>query len=306
MTGIPFSFTFLSSPTAALSIQNALIPSSSCLGRVWNRITNTKTKMGPFNLPSDLLGLTYSYLNLAELRATCCVSKQWNKASKNWLWKNAIYKELAFGNDKWAEIFGKEVVDKESSKAEFSSLPVNIVEDYRRFQRLFPEKNAKESLILVGLPKTLDGRLTLSNLGKLAMRFPNFPYSSEGYRYPISDELGAKSIEKSCWVLMTTDVLPFTIGEDWEVQQTLVSDLAKRLIGFEISDSLEAAACIIVQYFKSQKHLFPKIFTRCQDQGGRDGPYQVTIGLFNYDIQIFENKINCGLTNVGVAVRRKF
>ena len=54
-------------------------------------------------LPVELVLKVFSYLNLATLGSICCVSKQWKQlANDPKLWKVAIYREIAFGNDKWA------------------------------------------------------------------------------------------------------------------------------------------------------------------------------------------------------------
>src|ERR1700722_9521391 len=73
-------------------------------------------------LPKELGLKIFSYLNLTTLGKTCLASKEWKElASQPLLWKEAIYQELAFGKDKWAEAFGKDVVKDEDSEEEFSS-----------------------------------------------------------------------------------------------------------------------------------------------------------------------------------------
>ena len=212
------------------------------------------------------------------------VSKKWKRlASEPVLWKNAVYKELAFGNDKWAQCFGEEVVKDEDREEEFASLPLgSIVEDYKRFHSAFPKKNAKDNLMLVRLPKTLNGQLTLKSLGELAKRY--FHESDTGYRFiwsAIVDELGDKSIDKSRWVLMTKDVLPGSRDKSYTEQKEIVADLAqKAIIGYEVPETLEAAVCILAQYFGSNTRLFsdsPWTYTRCKEnvQG-----YQIVVGGF--------------------------
>ncbi len=104
-----------------------------------------KIKQHPIHsLPDELVLEVFSHLNLATLGTICCVSKEWKRlASEPILWKIAIYREIAFGNDKWAQCFGKDIVKDEDSKEEFSSLPLDIVEDYKRFQSAFPEKKCE-------------------------------------------------------------------------------------------------------------------------------------------------------------------
>ena len=225
-----------------------------------NGIDSKKTNPNPFNkLPTALIVEFFSYLNLSTLGTTCCVSKEWKLlASKDRLWKKAIFDELAFGNKQWAQCFGKEIIEMEDSTEEFSSLPLDIVENYKRFHHAFPKKNTKDSLMLVRLPKTLNGQLTLKSFGELAKQY--FPKNVSGYvdiSADIVNTFGDKSIDKSRWVLMTTDVIPGSSNQNYAVQQEIVADLAKKgLIGFEVPETLEATVCILAQYFKSRKRLF--------------------------------------------------
>ncbi len=195
----------------------------------------------------------------------------------------AIYREIAFGNDKWAQCFGADVVKDEDNREEFSSLPSDaFISDCKKFKNIFPEKNAKDSLMLVRLPKTLNGGLTLKSLGELAKKY--FSASDTGYRFiwsALIQENGDKSIDKSQWVLMTKDVLPESRNKSYGEQQKIVADLAKKsLISYEVPEILESAVCILSQYFGSNIRLFsdnPWTYTRCKDkvQG-----YQTVVGGF--------------------------
>ena len=269
-----------------------------------------KTKQDPINLiPGELVLEVFSHLNLATLGTICCVSKEWKRlASKPTLWKIAIYREIAFGNDKWAQCFGKDIVKDEDSREEFSSLPLDIVEDYKRFQSAFPEKNAKDSLMLVRLPKTLNGQLTLKSLGELAKKY--FSDSNTGYRFIWSaifvDELEDKSIDKSRWVLMTKDVLPESRNKSYAEQQDIVGKLVqKALIGYEIPETLEAAVCILAQYFDSNMRLFsdnPLTYTRCKN---KVQDFQTAVGGFT-PTGLCVRYRNSADDSIGVAALRKF
>jgi hypothetical protein len=67
------------------------------------------TRQDPLTvLAKDAVLEVFSHLNLAALGTICCVSKEWKRlANDPTLWKIAIYKEIAFGNDKWAQCFGE-------------------------------------------------------------------------------------------------------------------------------------------------------------------------------------------------------
>lgn len=84
---------------------------------------STKAK-DPIKLSAALIFRIFSDLNIVSLAAACCVSKEWRRLASNPVpWKEVIYKEIAFGNDKWARCFGADVVEGEDHKEEFSSLP---------------------------------------------------------------------------------------------------------------------------------------------------------------------------------------
>jgi len=260
-------------------------------------------------IPNELVLKIFPYLNLATLGPICCVSKQWKQLAKDpILWKTVIYREIAFGNDKWARWFGTDVVKYEDSREEFSSLPLDaFIEDCKKFKSIFPEKNAKDSLVLVRLPKTLNGQLTLKSLGELAKKY--FSHSDTGYRFiwsGIVEELGDTPIDKSRWVLMTKDVLPRSRDKSYDEQQKIVAELAeKSLISYEVPGVLESVACIFSQYFGSKTRLFsnnPWTYTRCKEEVLG---YQLVVGGFapaglHVDFRDYDHD------DFGVAALRKF
>ncbi len=270
---------------------------------------NTTNKDPIKTLPIEIISIIFSHLDIVTLGRSCCVSKDWNRlANDPILWKKAIYREIAFGNADWAKSFGDDVVKGEDRKEELSSLPwKEFIEDCKKFKSIFPEKNAKDTLMLVRLPKTLNSGLTLKSLGELAKKY--FSKSDTGYRFiwsAIIQELGDKSIDKSRWVLMSTDVLPGSINKSYEEQQKIVADLAeKSLIGYEFPKTLESAVCILSQYFfDSKTRLFnddPWTYTRCKEnvQG-----YQTVVGGFAPAGLLVS--ISFDGDHIGVAALRKF
>lgn len=271
-----------------------IVDNSIRTGFVSGELNETKqAALGP--LPDDLVSEVFSHLNLATLGAICCVSKQWKQlASDPFLWKTVIFRELAFGNDKWAKCFGDDVVKDEDRREEFSSLPLDIVDEYKRFQSAFPEINAKDSLMLVRLPKTLNGQLTIKSFVELAEK-----YFLRNRTLPcLVDELGDKSIDESRWVLMTKRVLPGSNEKKYAEQQDIVCKLAQKgLVGYEIPETLEVTVCFLAQYidlnlffkksieFDEPDHpLMPvRTFTRCQEniQGFRDLGRKACVGFLS-------------------------
>ena len=261
-------------------------------------------------LPDELVLPVFSHLNLATLGTICLVSKEWQRlASEPNLWKIGIYREIAFGNDKWAQCFGEDIVKDENREEEFSSLPAEeFIEDCKKFKRVFPEIKPRDFLMLVRLPKTLNGQLTMKSLGELAKKY--FPNSDTGYWYikpAILNVLGDKSVDKSRWVVMTKDVLPGSRTKSYTDQQDMVANLAQKvLIGYEIPGTLEASACILSQFFDSSIRLFndnPWTFTRCKDNV--HGGAQTVVGGFA-PAGLFVSRNPYADDYIGVAALRKF
>lgn len=269
-----------------------------------------ETKQDPIEiLPDELVLKVFSHLNLASLGTICCVSKAWKRlANDPILWKIFIYREIAFGNDKWAQFFGPEVVKNEDNREEFSSLPSDdFIADCKKFKSIFPERNVKDILMLVRLPKTLNGGLTLKSLGELAKKY--FSASDTGYRFICADiiqEQGDKSINKSQWVLMTKDVLPGSRNKSYGEQQKIVADLAeKSLISYEVPKTLKAVACILSQYFGSNIRLFsdsPRTYIHCQE---KVKGYQVVVGGFS-PAGLYVSDDYGGDDNLCIAALREF
>ena len=271
-----------------------------------------ETKQDPFKVfPNELVLEIFSRLNLARLGSICSVSKAWKQlVNRPILWKNVIYREIAFGNDKWAQCFGPDVIKNEDNKEEFSSLPYDeFIADCKKFKSIFPGRNAKDILMLVRLPKTLNGGITLKSLGELAMKF--FSASKLGYKCimpSIIQKLGDKSIDKSQWVLMTKDVLPGSRKKSYVEHQKMVSDLAENYLNnYEVAEVLESTACILSLYFGSNIRLFsdsPCTYTHCQENVE---DFQIIVGGFApTGLNIEHDYCNPGHELLGVAAMRKF
>jgi hypothetical protein len=154
-----------------------------------------------------------------------------------------------------------------------------------------------ETHMLVFIPKFINRKpLTLKSLGDLAKQhyFQDVPDNEEGYRFfwsALADAIGNNTIEKSGWRLMTTDVLEGSRNKRFDdqspgqgpTQKQCVADLAKKAaVDYEVPTALDAATCILAQYFKdSHTRLFsddPWTGTRCQENV--DNFYQVVVGGF--------------------------
>jgi hypothetical protein len=178
-----------------------------------------------------------------------------------------------------------------------------------------------ETHMLVFIPKFINRKpLTLKSLGDLAKQY--FPENEDGYRifWPyMARAIGNNTIDKSGWRLMTTDVLEGSRRISFDdqtkgstqsqrkTQKQCVADLAKKtLVNYEVPTPLDAAACMLVQYFKdSHTRLFsddPLTYTRCQERGC---DYQVVVGGFaSSGLGIFSADYDRVM--IGVAALRKF
>lgn len=205
----------------------------------------------------------------------------------------------SFGESEWTTLFGR--VDPAPP------LPPDFSDIWNGPCPIYSGKKISETHMLVYIPATVDGKpFTLNKLGEIAKRF--FPTNDNGYRdiwSGIVDELGDKSI-KSRWVLMTKDVLPGSRNKSYAEQQKIVASLAKKSLGYEVPDTLEAATCILVQYFSDSKtRLFnndPWTYTRCKEkvQG-----YQTVVGGFApAGLHVICNGYDS--VHIGVAALRKF
>jgi hypothetical protein len=167
-----------------------------------------------------------SFLDSQSVARSREVSWTWKRAVDDipGLWQSIIYRELAFGNDKWAQCFGPDVIKDEPVGEDYASLPWReVIEDFRNIKKVFPERKATDCLMLVRLPKTLNGGLSINCLGALAKLY--FPDNAYGYRAipcEIVHQLGNQSINESYWVLMTKYVLPTSrIGNFYNSRQAI-------------------------------------------------------------------------------------
>jgi hypothetical protein len=279
---------------------NRCFPSAN-KSREESQVIDPRAKDPCINLPPEVVvNHIFSYLNLHELGVSRSVSKIWNEyASTPILWQSAIYREIAFSSENWAQ-WGTDFVKDVNMRQEMLSLPKNIAEELGR--SAFPGKNIRETHVLVRMPK----ELTIKKLGELAKKY--FPSNANGYRYiwsAIVDELGDKPADESIWLLMTKDVLPGSRNKSYSQQKTIIDELAKTTrVPYQVPITLEAATCILAEYFRSENRLFsdsPWTCTRCQENVQS---YQVVVGGFTPAGLavggLYKND------NIGIAALRKF
>lgn len=203
--------------------------------------------------PKEMIEEIFSHLTLKDIRNCCLVCKNWKKIASNPLiWKKAIYKEIAFSNEKWIRHFGKDIIEVEDNAEEFKSLPDDIASELKTIYEIFEEKE-RRPYMLVRIPKTLKGTTSLTSLGELLKR--HFPKNENGYKYLWAELLSKKidlSIEKSYWVLMT-DLLPESKNKKYVEQQEIVAKLAQDPSkDYIVCTLIEIIICHLARYLSSK------------------------------------------------------
>lgn len=236
-----------------------------------------KTTPGPFGkLPPELIFEIFSYVasEIATLGTIRCLNNKWNQLASipaiETMWKRAFYRDIAFGSDKWVKSFGIGVLSDEDYEQAFTSLPMDdYIADYKKFQSVYSAENVKVDLMLVWLPKSLNGGLTIKNLGELVNPyFPRTIYGYQSFSWQVFHTLKDRTISESHWVLMTKHILPGSRDKSYNDQVKIFAKLDKNgLHNYEVAEALEATACIYAHYFSTLKCLFDEwSYTRLKEE----------------------------------------
>ncbi len=202
--------------------------------------------------------------------------------------------EMAFGPEQWEEYFG--------DVGEVPPLPKKIEKILASDCPHFPGKKVSETHMLTLIPATVDGNpFTLNRLGEL-VKSPK-KGSATKYEYyweKIHDHIGNKAPEKSCWLLMTKDVLYGSRcgGRDYMLK------MAADKIDYEAPTVLGAATSVLLRYVCSGERLLsddPWTLTCCLEQ--KEG-YKFVVGGFGSSGLRVGSVNDCSA--VGVASARKF
>lgn len=207
-------------------------------------VTGLTLSSKEFQVPAELIEEIFSFLTGPGL--TCCAqtNKEWYKiASQERLWKG-IVEQYAIGDKKW-----KSIADIGKS----DPIPKEMLKILKQPCPFFKGKQLGQTHMLVWIPSTLNGKpLTTNSLGQF-VKNNGFSKNEFGYREYWSDfvaEYGDKPIEKSCWVLMTKNLIP-------EINYGYMNKNIKMLPDdYKVPQALEAAFCIFAKYYSSGKRLF--------------------------------------------------
>lgn len=234
----------------------------------------------------------FSFLNLREIALVEKVCRAFKRAldQKNQsVWKNQCqiygvatisssainYKKallefqpkIAYGAKQWAEFIGQ--------VGEVPPISPKIHEVLKSPSLLWSGKTVEEAHILALIPATVNEKpLTLNLLDQLIKGGKG--HGSGIYLMPSSatDKSWNIPVKKSHWVLMTKDILPESRFDYYPVQKKLVKNM-----DYEIPHIVDAAAAMWLHKFCSGEYLFPRTYTRCQEES--DGN-NLIIGDFSF------------------------
>ena len=194
-----------------------------------------------FSVRKDELKEAMSFLGLQDIASSSMVSKSWNKdinlEEDPRMWKTQL-KAMAFGPEKWETHFG--------DVGEVPPLPKNILEEMMKPCGFWPGKRVGETHMLVLIPATINGELlTIKSFRELVKK----PKEGNKTDYEhIADQIlidfGDTPIEKSHWVLMTKDVIPWSRGEGYAFQKALVTAEPD----YQVPNLLDAIVLVLTDY----------------------------------------------------------
>ena len=185
---------------------------------------------------------------------------------------------LVFGAAEWRQYFGE--------VEEAPPLPLNIVDTLNGTCPFWPDRQVKDTHLLVLMPATVNGKPFSLNLLRKLIKRPDVGGHSTRYRYydsNLREQFGFQSPGRSYWVLMTREVLEGSRGQWYSDQQALVSGHARRTqLPYELPGALEAATAILSHHVRSGERLYtdsPYTYTGCRELV--DGEYPIVVGGFS-------------------------
>lgn len=231
------------------------------------------------SLISDTAIEIFSYLNCADLAAVCSVSKNWDaftKEDEN-LWNGIMFREFAFGKEKWAKYFG--VIGVEPS------LPENIYEILKSPCPVFLGSSVARTHKLMLVPEKVNGTpFTFNSLEGLVNKYKQDHLFGYGYvDRRVRAAHGNTKPDKSRWVLMTKEVPEWTKGDSYyENKVSSVECLSSMIkVIYQVPNLLEAAVCIYMEYVDTRKFLFNNTCTYTSERSTVDFRGSLTVNGVN-------------------------
>lgn len=207
---------------------------------------------------------------------------------------------MAFGRAEWAKYFGDVGAEP--------PLPANIMEILNSQCTFWPDRQVKDTHLLVLVPNTVNKKPFNLNLLSEMIQGPKAGYKTQ-YRYysdHVKNELGNKTFP-SHWVLLTHDVIPDSRNQTYDNQKKLVQRHAQQsAIPYELPTGLETTTAILMEHVKTGKRLYsdsPATWTRCLEKVNNN-QWPVDIGGFSSGGLDVDGYWGGGLHGVGCC--RKF
>ena len=214
-----------------------------------------------------------------------------------------------FGQVEWKHYFGE--------VGPAPDLPKNIIQILDAPCSFWPERQVKDTHLLVLIPAQVDGKsFTLNLLGKL-VKVPKGGGSKTKYGYyhgTVQSQVGNNTPASSYWVLITRDVLPESRSKTYTDQKALVAGHTSRTgLNYELPQALEAATAILVHHVRTGERLYgdnPWTWMRCQEllgfeYNGAECRAPTVVGGFASSGLVVDC-YNYGGSYYGVAGCRKF
>lgn len=229
------------------------------------------SKKASLQLPVELIRYAFSFLRFPELGDCRQLSKQCKALVTNENFLSRTYAERTFGKKRWQRNFG--------DIGEEPALPKNIHSILQAACPIWGGKKVIETHMLVLIPRRIDKHsLTLKSLGEFVKEpKQGYPTCYEEIFHMIVRDFGDQSVDKTHWVLMTTDLLPGSYHKSYADQCALVAGCSQKAQAeYQLPKTLEAAVCIFTKYCSSGKRLFSKeslTTERCKEQIGPDAHY---------------------------------
>jgi hypothetical protein len=209
--------------------------------------------------------------------------------------------EIAFGKDDWAWYFG--------DVGEVPPIPEVMAETLKALCPFNPGKQVGDTHMLMLIPQTVNGKPFTLNLLQELIGSPqgkdatSFAY----YASSVKKALGDAQTARPYWILMTKNVIPGSRNKTYGEQKQFVQEKGADV--YELPSAIEAAASILMHYFKTDECLYgqdPWTYTRCQETVTED-QWPVAIGGFSRGgLGVHDRSPFVGICTDGAAAVRKF
>jgi hypothetical protein len=213
--------------------------------------------------PDVLLSNTFSFLSVKALIQISRVNKQWEKVSKgDDLRRKSCIQEFAIGSRKWMSFSNKGFTEEE-----LELLPQDIHKILLGPSFVFPGKTVMEVERLVFIPEGIHFNMIHHNFLEIVKdkrvdfsktQTPDIVICKNTFKV-----YGNTSPKESTWMLITKEVIPGSVKNNYEKQIQLVSLLATQSNeAYEVPSPLEILAGMLGEFSKTGRWLFRTHSTR--------------------------------------------